>query len=111
MFDCKKRLKGSIFAIVQILFFFDKTDLLAGYHHGHGCSKADVGRHRGEARGHHQVGDVHQGAARHVHGHGNAGRESGKEQLFLYKKLMYAYLCPDFYHANINCQFVILSWP
>ena len=63
--------------------FFVWHDLLTGYHHGHSCSKADVGRHRGEARRHHQVGDVHQGAARHVHGHGNAGRESGREQLFL----------------------------
>ena len=34
-----------------------------------------------------------------------------KNNFFLYKKLMYAYLCPDLYDANINCQFVILSWP
>ena len=100
--DCKKRLKGSILHLHKyfcpsvllnnpritpfILPFhslFDWHDHLAGYHHGHSCSKADVGRHRGEARGHHQVGDVHQGAARHVHGHGYAGRESGRELFFL----------------------------
>ena len=49
----------------------------SGYHHGHGRGQADPRRHRGAARRHHQAGDKHQGAPRHVHGHGHAGRESG----------------------------------
>ena len=51
---------------------------LSGHYHGHSSSQADPGGHRGEARRHHQAGDLHQGTPRHVHGYGHACRESGK---------------------------------
>lgn len=46
-------------------------------HNGDAASEADAGGHRGAARRYHQAGDVHPRAARHVHGHGHARRESG----------------------------------
>ena len=40
--------------------------------------QANTCRHRSETQGHPQARAEHQGAARHVHGHGNACRVSGK---------------------------------
>lgn len=54
--------------------------LLIDYN-GNATSKADISGHRGEACGHHQIRKLDQGATRHVHGHGDAGREPGKVSL------------------------------
>ena len=62
---------------------FNLLNLFLGHHHGHSSGEADVGRHRSQTRRHHQVGDVHQRAARHVHGHGHVGRKSGKMKKYL----------------------------
>lgn len=45
---------------------------------GDPTGEADAGRHRGAARRHHQAGDFHPRAPRHVHGHGDASREPGQ---------------------------------
>lgn len=46
-------------------------------YHGNAAGETDAGRHRGTTCGHHQAGEFDSGAARHVHGHGDARRESG----------------------------------
>lgn len=53
-------------------------------YNGNATSEANARGYRGAARRHHQAGDLHPRAARHVHGHGDARRESG-HILYLFK--------------------------
>lgn len=51
-------------------------------HNGNTAGQADTCGHRGSTCRHHQTGELHQGTARNVHGHGHACWEPGQDSLF-----------------------------
>ena len=111
MFDCKKRLKGSILQLYKY-FFFTRLTFLQGIIMDTAAAKqtlADIeARHADIIKLETSIKELHDmfmDMAMLV--------ESQVKNNFFYRELMYAYLCSFqiFYLVNINCQFVILLWP